>query len=133
MNTLLAQNSLDYAPDAYAAPAGPSPVVGIIELVVIVAVLAGMWKMFVKAGKPGWAAIIPIYNVYVLTQIVGRPAWWVVLMFIPFVSFIIAIILMVDLAKSFGKSGAYALLMFIGIGYLMLGFGDAKYVGPKHV
>jgi hypothetical protein len=92
----------------------------------------GLWKMFVKAGHPGWAAIIPIYNIYILMKIVGRPGWWVILWFIPFVNFVIAIIVSIDLAKSFGKSAAWGIILlfiFSIIGFLILGFGDAKYQG----
>src|SRR5438046_6722674 len=104
----------------------------IVWLVVLVAVIAGMWKMFEKAGKPGWAAIVPIYNIIVMLEIVGRPLWWIVLFLIPCVSIVAWIIIAIDVAKAFGKDVAYgigiALLGFIFIP--MLGFGDARYVGP---
>jgi hypothetical protein len=105
---------------------------GIIGLIVAVIVIAGLWKIFSKAGKPGWAAIIPIYNLIVLLQIVGRPLWWIILFLIPFVNFIAAIILYMDLAKSFGKGGLYGILMLIlpFIFIPMLGFGSDQYVGP---
>ena len=91
-----------------------------------------MWKIFVKAGQPGWAAIIPIYNAYILTKIVGRPWWWLLLMLIPFVNIVIAIILAIDLAKSFGKGGGFAVgLILLGfVFYPILAFGDARYQGP---
>ncbi|HRX56462.1 MAG TPA: DUF5684 domain-containing protein [Verrucomicrobiales bacterium] len=99
---------------------------------IIILIIASMWKIFTKAGKPGWAAIVPIYNIIVMLEIVGRPAWWVVLFLIPFVNVIMAFIVFVDLAKSFGKDVAYALgLIFLGIIFLpMLGFGSATYRGP---
>ena len=59
--------------------AGPGPLFSIFYLAFIGLTIAGLWKTFAKAGEPGWAAIVPFYNVYVMTQIVGRPAWWVVL------------------------------------------------------
>lgn len=113
---------------------------GIVVLIVVLVLLAimvfgfaGLWKVFVKAGKPGWAAIVPIYNIIVLLEITGKPIWWIVLMLIPFVNFIILIIVMIDLAKSFGKSTGFgigcALLGFIFIP--ILGFSDAKYIGPR--
>jgi uncharacterized protein DUF5684 len=109
--------------------------VGIVVLVyiaVIVFLIAAEWKVFVKAGQPGWAAIIPIYNLYIMLKIVGRPAWYIILFLIPFVNFIMLIIVMLDLAKSFGKTGGFAvgliLLSFIFIP--ILGFGSATYVGP---
>tara|TARA_R110002072_G_scaffold209161_1_gene366744 strand:- start:687 stop:1079 length:393 start_codon:yes stop_codon:yes gene_type:complete len=105
----------------------------ILYLAIIVIVLAGFWKMFTKAGQPGWAAIVPIYNAYIMCKIAGRPGWWVVLLLIPYINFIFWIILMVDLAKSFAKGIGFAvgmiLLSFIFIP--ILGFGDAEYQGPS--
>lgn len=96
-------------------------------------VVIGLWKVYVKADQPGWAAIIPIYNIYIMTQIIGRPWWWLLLLFIPFVNIVVSIIMAIDLAKSFGKDAAYGILLlwlFSIIGYLVLGFGDAAYQGP---
>lgn len=104
----------------------------IFWLVVAVLEIAGMWKVFLKAGQPGWAAIIPIYNVYVWCKTVGRPGWWVVLIFIPFVNFVIYIILSIDMAKSFGKGTGYGIGLFLlpFIFFPMLGFGADPYKGP---
>ena len=101
----------------------------IVWLAVVVLMIAGMWKVFVKAGKPGWAAIIPIYNIVVLCEIAGKPAWWVVLFFIPVVNLVVAIILSLAVAKKFGKGTGYGLgLAFLSpIFYPMLGFGDSRY------
>jgi hypothetical protein len=105
---------------------------GIVYLVFIVAIIVALWKIFEKAGKPGWAAIIPIYNLFVLLEIVGKPAWWLILFLIPFVNFIIAIIVYHSLSVSFGKGVGTTILMFVfGIGLFILGFGDAKYLGPQ--
>jgi hypothetical protein len=105
----------------------------VIELAIFAVMIAGMWKLFVKAGQPGWAAIVPIYNTYVMTQIVGRPILWFILTFVPCVNFVALVLIMIDLAKSFGKSTGYAigmiLLPFVFIP--MLGFGDAQYSGPS--
>jgi hypothetical protein len=107
-------------------------ILGLIYLAVVVLMIASMWVIFTKAGKPGWAAIIPIYNLVVLLEIVGRPIWWIVLMLIPFVNFIIGILLTIDLAKSFSKSIGFALgLLFLPFVFApMLAFGDARYGGP---
>jgi hypothetical protein len=101
-------------------------------LVVAVIVIVAMWRLFTKAGKPGWAAIIPIYNMVVLLEIVGRPLWWVILLFVPFVNIVIEIILMIDLAKSFGKDTGFAigLILLSPIFMPILAFGSAQYVGP---
>ena len=100
--------------------------------VLIVALVAG-WKVFEKAGQPGWAVIVPIFNIYIILKIVGRPAWWLLLYFIPVVNIVIAAIISMDMAKSFGQSAAFGIVMLFllcGIGYLILAFGSAKYLGP---
>jgi hypothetical protein len=104
----------------------------LISLIIAVLVIAGWWKVFAKAGQPGWAAIVPIYNIIVLLRVVGRPLWWIVLLLIPFVNFVILIIVSIDLAKSFGKGTGFGLgLAFLSpIFFPILGFGDAQYVGP---
>jgi hypothetical protein len=129
MNTLLAQETSDYQASAGGAMGGA--VGGCIGLVVGILIIAAVWKVFSKAGQPGWAAIIPIYNLYILCKIAGRPGWWVLLMFIPFVNFIIAIILCIDVAKAFGKGAGFGLgLAFLGIIFWpILGFGSATYQG----
>src|SRR5436853_7723597 len=87
----------------------------IVGLLIALLLIVAMWKVFTKAGQPGWASIIPIYNLYVWCKIVGRPWWWILLMLIPFVNFIILIILCIDMAKSFGKGAGF------GIGLALLG------------
>ncbi len=115
-----------------AVGAGVGIVVMLVYLAILVVIIAGMWKMFSKAGKPGWAAIVPIYNVIVMLEIVGRPLWWVILMFIPLVNFIIMILLSLDLAKSFGKGAGFGIgIAFLGFIFIpILGFGSAQYQGP---
>ena len=100
--------------------------------VAIVLIVAGMWGIFLKAGKPGWAAIIPIYNWVVLLDVVGKPRWWVLPMLIPCVNLIMWIFVSVALAKVFRKGTGYLLgLIFFGPMFLpLVGFGDAKYRRP---
>jgi hypothetical protein len=111
----------------------PSPVSIIFGLLVALLLIVAMWKVFTKAGQPGWASIIPIYNIYIWCKIVGRPWWWILLMLIPFVNFIICIILCIDLAKSFGKGVGFGIgLALLGIIFFpILGFGSAQYQGPS--
>ncbi len=93
----------------------------------------GMWKTFQKAGKPGWAAIIPIYNTIVMLQIIGENPWLVLLLLVPIVNIVFAIIWAVRLGKCFGKSGVWSFFLLIllsPIGYMLLGFGKATYQGP---
>ena len=105
---------------------------GLVYLAIMVLMVASLWKIYDKAGEPGWAAIIPFYNVVVLLKIVGRPIWWLLLMMIPFVGIIIAILVMIDLAKSFGQGTGYGIgLVFLPFIFApMLAFGDASYRGP---
>ena len=114
---------------AGAAAAGLGIGITIVYLIILVLVIAGMWKTFQKAGKPGWAAIIPIYNLIVLLEIAGRPLWWFILLIIPFVNFIVLIIVNIDVARKFGKGVGFAIGMLIlpFIFWPMLGFGDAQY------
>ena len=104
----------------------------IIWLAVVGVMVASMWKVFVKAGQPGWAAIVPIYNLIVLLKIAGKPSWWLFLFMIPVANFVVAYLVIVSLAKSFGKGTGFGLgLLFLGpVFYPILGFGDATYVGP---
>lgn len=104
----------------------------LIYFAFIVMLIAAMWKIFAKAGKPGWAAIVPIYNTIVLLQIIGRPLWWIVLLFIPVANLVVLVIAMIDLAKSFGKGMGFAvgLILLSPIFVPLLGFGDARYLGP---
>lgn len=106
----------------------------LIGLVVVVFVIAAMWKVFTKAGKPGWAAIIPFYNLYVLLKIAGRPGWWLILYIVPLVNIVISIIVSIDVAKAFGKGaafGVFLLWLFGIIGFPILGFGSATYRGGR--
>lgn len=118
---------------AAAEPSGFAAASGLLlPLIIVVLVIAAWWKIFTKAGKPGWAAIIPIYNLIVWLDIIGRPVWWIILFFIPFVNFVVAIIVSIDTAKVFGKGvafGVVGLVIFSVIGYLILGFGSAAYQG----
>ena len=104
--------------------------VGLVIIVVPIAVLIiGIWKVFTKAGKPGWAAIVPIYSMMVMAEIAGKPNWWGLLCLIPFVGLIFAIMIMHGVAEKFGKGIGMTILMFFGIGWLILGFGSAQYQG----
>jgi hypothetical protein len=127
--SLLAQVEYSYSSQGQA----PSPAVVIAELLIALLVIVAMWKVFTKAGRPGWAAIIPIYNMYVWCKIVGRPGWWVILMLIPLVNIIVGIVVCIDMAKSFGKGAGFGIgIALLGIIFLpILGFGSAQYQGPS--
>lgn len=92
----------------------------------------GLWKVFTKAGKPGWAAIIPIYNAIVLIEITGKPIWWIVFLFLPCVNFVFGIWILNLLSKSFGQSEGFTvgLILLPMIFFPVLGFGNYQYLGP---
>ena len=91
------------------------------------------WKIFDKAGKPGWAIFIPIYNFIVFFEIINRPIWWLVFSVIPIVNLIIHVIVHIDLAKSFRKDVGFGIgLAFLSIVfYPILAFGSAQYLFPN--
>jgi len=123
--------------DDSGAGAGSISAVGGVAMIVMLAIcvlsIIGIWKVFVKAGQPGWAVLIPFYNVYILLKIAGRPGWWLVLFMIPLVNLAIGLIVAMDVARAFGQSAVFGVvLLFLlgGVGYLVLGFGNYRYVGP---
>jgi hypothetical protein len=113
--------------------AGVMILVQLVSVVLAIVTAIGMWKVFEKAGQPGWGCLIPFYNVFLLLQMVNKPAWWLVLFFVPLVNLVIAIILSVELASAFGKGGGFGVgLAFLpAIFYPLLGFGDAQYQGMR--
>jgi hypothetical protein len=100
----------------------------IITLIVII----GQWKVYTKAGKPGWACIIPIYNLIVLLEITGKPIWWIFLFLIPCVNIIFLVWTVNLVSKSFGQSEGFTVgLLLLGfIFWPILGFGNYQYLGP---
>ena len=104
----------------------------LIWLALVVVLIAAQWKIFEKAGQPGWACLIPIYNIYILLKIVGKPGWWLIMFIIPVVNFIFLIWTVNMLSKSFGKDEGFTVgLLLLGVVfYPILGFGDAAYQGP---
>jgi uncharacterized membrane protein YhaH (DUF805 family) len=113
-------------------PAGAAAGMGVFAFVYIAVLLlavVAMWKIFTKAGKPGWAALIPLYNIIVLLEIAGKPTWWVILFLVPFVNFVMIILVSIALAKNFGKGTGFGLgLAFLGFIFgPILAFGDAQY------
>jgi hypothetical protein len=88
----------------------------IIYLLLALLMIVSYWKIFTKANQPGWAILVPIYNIIVLLNIVKKPWWWFFLLAIPIVNIVIGIIITYRLALSFGKSGGFA------IGLILLPF-----------
>ncbi|MBX7087010.1 MAG: signal peptidase I [Leptospirales bacterium] len=103
----------------------------LIGLVIAVIYIVGLYKTFEKAGQPGWAAIIPLYNMIVLLKVAGKPMWWILLLLCT--GPIGMILVGMAVAERFGKSsvfGIVALGLFGFVGYPMLGFSDATYTAP---
>ena len=117
---------------AYAVASGILIVYYIAALAATVLVLVALWKIFVKAGKPGWGAIVPFYNTYCLFEMSFGNGWLFLLLLVPCVDAVIGIIMLFKLAKAFGKGGGFAVgLIFLPVVFIpMLGFGDAVYYGP---
>jgi hypothetical protein len=104
----------------------------LIGLVFAVIAVAAYWRMFTKAGVPGWRCLVPVWNVITILSIVGKPWWWIFLMLVPLLNVIILVIVALDLGKSFGKSTLFSVLLLIlfPIGWLIIGFDRSEYVGP---
>lgn len=105
----------------------------VVSLILCVIIIASNWVLFTKAGKPGWAAIVPIYNIWVQFEIVWGKGVMMFLMLVPLVNFVIAIMTNIKLAKAFGKGTGFGiLLIFLApIAMPMLAFGNTSYVGPQ--
>lgn len=105
----------------------------LVYLAVIIFTIAGMWKAFEKAGKPGWACIVPIYNMIILVEIAQKPMWWVAMMFVPIANIVFMIMTYNEVAKNFGKDAGFTVgLIFLPfVFWPMLGFGNAVYVGQE--
>ncbi|MEO0564478.1 MAG: DUF5684 domain-containing protein [Chloroflexota bacterium] len=118
--------------DGAAAAAGGA-FSSLVQLALSILAIAGLWQVFVKMGEAGWKAIIPIYNIYVIIENVGRPAWWIILLFVPFANIVILFLLFKDLAEGFGHGIGFTLgLFFLGFIFLpILGFGDSQWQGGK--
>ncbi len=141
-------NSYDAVGAAFLGIAVIVIIISVIALGIAILQIIGTWKILKKANKPGWAGIIPIYNTYQICKITGVNPWWILIVVLsPFLSFIpiigslasiavsiyFSILLNVSLARSFGKEDSYAvgLILLSPIFYLILGCGNAKYIGEK--
>lgn len=106
---------------------------GLLWLAVVVLNIVAAWKVFEKAGQPGWASIIPFYSTYVMLKIVGKPSWWMWMIFlVPIANIVYAIWMINMLSKSFGKDEGFTVgLLLLGVVFMpILGLGDARYIGP---
>lgn len=124
----------DLAGAGLAAAMGVMFIVGVFVLLICAFYGYCLGRIFRKAGEPLWTGFVPIYNVYIWTKIVGRPAWWVFLLFIPLVGAVVQIFLSIDLARSYGKDEVFGVLLlwlFSIVGLPILAFSDDVYKGPS--
>ena len=124
---------MDHCPIEFAAIAAIILPIIIIGLCLTVVEIVGLWFVFQKAGEPGWAAIIPIYNYLIGIKIAGKPWWYILLMLIPIVNLVFYIIVLNGISKNFGKGPGFTVgLFFLRFIFIpILGFSDAKYIGDK--
>jgi len=124
--------TMEMAPDLEAMGQAAGGV-GIIGLVIYVAIallmIISLWKLFSKAGQPGWASIIPIYQTVVMLQVAGKPIWWIILLFVPIANIVIVIMMLAGIAKNFGKGVGFVFgMIFLPIIFWpILGLGSAEY------
>ena len=109
-----------------------SGIFGLIWLALCVLLIVAMWKVFAKAGQPGWAALIPIYNAYIMLKIAGKPGWWLVLYLIPIVNLVVCILVLLAVAKAFGKGGGFVagMILLPIIFWPILAFDCSTYTPP---
>ena len=118
------------------SPESPDLIVSLVPLLVIIPfaifMIVSGWKVYTKAGQPGWACLVPIYNLYIWIKIAGRPGWWIFLFLIPIVSLVISILVSIEVCRAFGKGIGFALLMIFlpFIALPILACGSAVYTAP---
>lgn len=95
----------------------------------LVVFIIGVWKTLEKAGQPGWGGLIPIYNLYLLTQVAQKPSWWVIMFFIPIANIVFSILLYNEIAKRFSQGVGFTigLILLPAIFFMLLGFGNYTY------
>jgi len=103
----------------------------LFALLISVFILVAMWKVFTKAGQPGWGVLIPFYNIVLMLRIAGKPGWWLIFFFIPVINIVVQIVMTIDIAKNFGRGGWFAAgLIFLPIIFFpILAFGESVYIG----
>ena len=102
----------------------------IVLLAVLVLMAIAMWKIYTKAGQPGWAIFVPIYNNVVMFDVIGMQKWNILIMlYVPFAAIVYAIMIPFKLAKAFGKGVGFGFLLWLIpiIGYPVLAFGSAEH------
>lgn len=93
-----------------------------------------MWKLFTKAGKKGWASLVPVYNIIVMLEIAELPMWYLALFLVPFANVYAMFKIYIEIAHKFGKSTGFGIgMVFLGIVFIpMLAFGKVEYKGVNN-
>jgi len=105
----------------------------LVSLAIGVLMLVAVWKVFAKAGEPGWASLIPFYNTYVEFRMAGYNPWLFLLLLVPVVNIVLALLVSYKIGETFGKGPVFNIVwmvLFPVVGWLILGFGDAQYRRP---
>lgn len=110
---------------------GGGIVVLVVYLAIMIVLVVANWKIFEKAGQPGWACLVPFYNIYIFLVIAGKPAWWILLFCVPLVNIIFGVMACIAFAQKFGKDALFGVgIALLGIVFLpILAWGDAEYIG----
>lgn len=106
----------------------------LFPLAICILMFVSLWKIYEKAGKPGWAALIPFYNIIIELEIIGKPWWWLLMLFIPIANIVFTIMIALELGKRFGKDGTWSFFLLVllsFIGYPILAFSDNTYTAPE--
>lgn len=133
-NPLLAQAALlaqDGLPRGLDTASSVGSVFGGSLIGYVLAVVA-LWPVFAKAGRPGWGALVPIYNTYLLTKIAGHHGATVLLFFVPVVNLVWAVVVALGVGRAFGKGALFSIVLLwllAIVGFLVLGYGSSRYVG----
>lgn len=121
---LYAQSAGDFA--SRQAAATVSTTTSLLILAFVLLVIISMWRVYERAGEPGWAVLIPFYNMYVLTKVAGLSGWWVVAMFIPLINIIALFVVSIGVARRFDRGAGFGvgLALLPMIFYPILAWGE---------
>ena len=108
-------------------------VITIVALVLLPVLIASMWRIFTKAGEPGWHAIVPFLNTYTMIKVAGKPGWWFLLYLVPCVNYVVAFVVFFNVAKQFGRSAAFGVgtALLSPIFLPILAFGSSEHVATE--
>ena len=104
----------------------------VIPLLLGLFLLVASWRVYVKAGLPGWGVLVPVYNLYLWCTIAGKPGWWLLLLFVPFVNLAVILLLSLGVAKAFNKSESFGVLLALlaPVAVPILAFTEVVYTPP---